>query len=696
MLLKYFTRIRISEQYIRQYVVFYVLIVVLIFASIYPGQAHSEYITQINIQQGSIIDSIYIKLLENDAPLTVQNFRNYGSDGDYTNSFIHRSVPNFIIQGGGYTYDQTLNDGAFSYDSAINPQSGGLQLIPEDPPVINEFIGNSNLRGTLAMAKLGADPDSATSQWFVNLDDNSLNLDTQNGGFTVFAEVLGNGMDVMDVIAAQAIYDRSDVNSAFGSLPLLNYSLSDPVTDNNLVIIKSINEVLSISPDINYGTVTPGTNLQPEIVLLNTGDFPVSIGSIGGQKALSAPYRIVSDFCSNGILFSGQRCSLIAVFSPATQGVFDDNFDIEFPGLGISYFINLSGTGGPDAVEADISSTLSSVDFGQRDIFFNEGESPYLRLTIISNSGKARLNFNSIALSFDSDTEFSLSDTVLISGNSCIAVDFLEPGENCQINILYFPLTDGEHTAKLIIDSNDPDESPFEIPIFAVGLPEDIDNVDTVIEDSAPNNGDGNNDGIFDSRQSNVASLPDLKGNYNTYISEPLFNQLFTDVRIVEQSANDENPDNVIIEAGVHEFTINNVSVDGLVAIGLFLPAGVDPSAYYMFGPTAENATPHWYNFDFDGETGVTFIGVATLTSPTGKNIQRNVVSLRLKNGGRGDSGSELDNKIIVKSGINYSSSSGSSGGSSSLSFFLLLLITSTLTALRNLQCMFRHKSVHK
>jgi len=674
MTLKYFTRIKISERYIRQNAALYVLTTALVLFSIYPSQAYSEYIAQINIQQGSRVDAINIKLLESDAPLAVQNFRNYASDGDYTNSFIHRNAPKFIIQGGGYTFDPALNDGSFTYST------GGLQTIIERPPVKNEF-GNSNLRGTLAMAKLNGDPDSATSQWFINVVDNAL-LDTQNGGFTVFAEVLGNGMDVIDVIDGQAIYDRSDVDSAFGSLPLVNYSLPDPVTDINLVSIKSINEVLSISPDINYGTVTPGTNLQPEIVLLNTGDIPVSIGNIGSQKALSPPYSIVTELCSNGILFPGQRCSLIALFSPGTQGVFEDSFDIEFPGLGINYLIDLSGTGGPDAVEADISSTFSSINFGSKDIYFNEGESPYVKATLISNSGNVRLNFNSITLSSDSGTEFSLSDAVFNSGNNCILIDFLEPGEACQITFLYFPLTDGEHIAKLIIDSNDPDESPFEIPIFGVGLPEDIDNVDAVIEDSAPNNGDGNNDGIFDSRQSNVASLPDLMGNYNTYISEPLFNQLFTGVRIVEQNANDENPDNIIIEAGVHELTINNVAGGGVVAIGLFLPAGVSPSEYYIFGPTAGNATPHWYNFDSDGETGVTFIGVATLSSTTGKNIQRNVVSLRFKNGGRGDSSSELDNKIIVKSGIKYTNKTNSSG-SGFLSYFFLQIFILLLLPLR-------------
>jgi peptidyl-prolyl cis-trans isomerase A (cyclophilin A) len=66
---------------------------------------------------------------------------------------------------------------------------------------VNEF-GASNLRGTVAMAKVDGNPDSATNQWFVNLADSSGNLDANNGGFTVFGTVLGDGMAVLDAIDA--------------------------------------------------------------------------------------------------------------------------------------------------------------------------------------------------------------------------------------------------------------------------------------------------------------------------------------------------------------------------------------------------------------------------------------------------------------------------------------------------------------
>src|SRR4051812_14226567 len=81
------------------------------------------------------LGNVDVVLLEDIAPNTVANFLRYVNRHAYDNSFIHRSVPNFVIQGGGYKY--------------IN---NNVETIPQDPPVANEFHV-SNTRGTLAMAK---------------------------------------------------------------------------------------------------------------------------------------------------------------------------------------------------------------------------------------------------------------------------------------------------------------------------------------------------------------------------------------------------------------------------------------------------------------------------------------------------------------------------------------------------------------
>jgi len=123
---------------------------------------------------------IVIELNEEAAPVTVENFLRYVEEDFYDGTIFHRVIPKFMIQGGGVTADMKDKE--------------------THPSIVNEFR-LSNLRGTVAMAKLGGNPNSATSQFFINLVDNSRNLDRANGGFTVFAKVI-EGMDVVDSIAA--------------------------------------------------------------------------------------------------------------------------------------------------------------------------------------------------------------------------------------------------------------------------------------------------------------------------------------------------------------------------------------------------------------------------------------------------------------------------------------------------------------
>ena len=125
-----------------------------------------------------------IALYASATPLTVTNFLNYVNRGDYSNSLIHRSLPGFIVQGGGF-----------------KPAAPNFTTIPTDPSPLNE-PGIPNLRGTIAMAKVDGNPNSATGQWFLNLADNTANLDNQNGGFTAFGRVCGNGLDVADTLAS--------------------------------------------------------------------------------------------------------------------------------------------------------------------------------------------------------------------------------------------------------------------------------------------------------------------------------------------------------------------------------------------------------------------------------------------------------------------------------------------------------------
>lgn len=122
-------------------------------------------------------------------PEAVENFMGYVESGAYDGVIFHRSVPGFIVQGGAYVPVQAPN-----YFSSIAKR-----------PAAENEPGISNLRGTVAHAKVGGNPDSATHDFFFNLEDNSLKegieLDNQNAGFTVFARLAGNGMDLVDDIA---------------------------------------------------------------------------------------------------------------------------------------------------------------------------------------------------------------------------------------------------------------------------------------------------------------------------------------------------------------------------------------------------------------------------------------------------------------------------------------------------------------
>ena len=184
----------------------------------------SEESSGTTVRFSTVLGDFDVDLFDQEAPNTVANFLNYVARGDYDDSIVHRSVPDFVIQGGGFTV------GPHATFPATFPGE-----VPEDPPVANEF-SISNTRGTLAMARF-ADPDSATSQWFINLADNSANLDNQNEGFTVFGEV--DDMTVVDAIAALEVFDLRGFHFAFENVPMID----DELELRNLVIVESITVV---------------------------------------------------------------------------------------------------------------------------------------------------------------------------------------------------------------------------------------------------------------------------------------------------------------------------------------------------------------------------------------------------------------------------------------------------------------------
>jgi cyclophilin family peptidyl-prolyl cis-trans isomerase len=125
--------------------------------------------------------AIELELDGTKAPITVQNFISYVKKGHYEGTIFHRVIPGFMIQGGGFTAD--MNQKPTDKAIAIESQNG-----------------LKNARGAIAMARTG-DPNSATSQFFINVKDNA-NLDYPSfdgHGYAVFGKVT-KGLDIVDAI----------------------------------------------------------------------------------------------------------------------------------------------------------------------------------------------------------------------------------------------------------------------------------------------------------------------------------------------------------------------------------------------------------------------------------------------------------------------------------------------------------------
>jgi cyclophilin family peptidyl-prolyl cis-trans isomerase len=146
----------------------------------FPWPAASDYV-RISTSKGDMVVALYASK----APQSVANFLQYAADGHYDRTIFHRVVKNFVIQGGGY--------------------SAQFNERPTRPPVAYEGDnGLPNYRTTIAMAR-GRNPNSATSQWYINLRDNNDGLDHfvndlgPRYGYAVFGRVI-EGMEVADAI----------------------------------------------------------------------------------------------------------------------------------------------------------------------------------------------------------------------------------------------------------------------------------------------------------------------------------------------------------------------------------------------------------------------------------------------------------------------------------------------------------------
>ena len=210
------------------------------------------------------------------------NFINYVNTGAYVDSIVHRSVPSpFVIQGGGFQFQ---------------PSTATIIATPTNTPIPNEF-NVSNTTGTIAMAKVSGDPNSATSQWFFNLGPNGTNpnslLDSTNGGYTVFGSVNtatnANSLKVINAIAAlpTTAITGTPNDGAFSNCPLGG--------GNNFVLISSIAPVPVLTTQGFESAASYVSNSGPGV-----GIAPGEILVIYGQGL--GPSQLTTFTVTNGAL----------------------------------------------------------------------------------------------------------------------------------------------------------------------------------------------------------------------------------------------------------------------------------------------------------------------------------------------------------------------------------------------------------
>ena len=289
-------------------------------------------IISIRINSSSTLNTFSVELFDdptNDDYLltkeTVDNFLNYVNSNAYDNSIIHRSIEDFVIQGGGYLY-----------------KNGTINSLEANPPVINE-PGNSNIKWTLAMAKLPGDPNSATSEWFINLADNIF-LDSQNGGFTVFGRLL-NGISLVNEMSSTNIYDGSVISGAFSTLPLWKYEGGAP-QESEYLLVEEIKVI-----GIKVGSINNNFVADQKGFSSISGSTPVTVTAyeVGTETTLDS----IKDY--DGNLHAGDNLEETAS-SYKYQGMLDVNGDGVFEAI----FTNKVSK---RWVTAKVDSTTGQIDF---------------------------------------------------------------------------------------------------------------------------------------------------------------------------------------------------------------------------------------------------------------------------------------------------------------------------------------------
>lgn len=690
------------------------LFILLTFYLFLSTGVYAETIVRMELQQGAVRNNVDLKLFNSAAPATVASFLKYTDTvpavtvppeptESYNNSFIHRISAGLLVDGGAFTYTPgspfSCTNCLDENDESSSVFPDGLQPVTADLPIPLEFK-KSNVRGTITMRKIlltVIDPDKPVraSNWFINLSDNAALLDTftlvAGGPYTAFGEVINDTMQTVDALEANpelVISDRTDIHFDFSELPLLNYTVSNEIEHANLIRINSIKKLFSVSSDVSagltvdtdFGVVLFESNNQAIVTISNLGADDLKIVAIASSDTLTVPFSIaaLSNTCAGVSLVSLASCTFVVEFTSAVDSEFNDTFNIEFEfgdGIGIeknplNYSYSISGRS-TSVIQPFIITSIDEVAYGGILVDSEESLSVFLK-----NTGTEPLEIFSIdRVGTDADEFRQLTDCITASP---IAID-----GTCEIMTAFSPKSLGEKVASLIVNSNAPSQPAFSISLSGVG-DKDSDGILFTIEDAAPNAGDNNGDGIFDSQQDEVASFVAKNDEYISLISNTEF--VFKNIKLVSEIELNEFPEDVRFMNGAFSFDVN-IDQPGLaIEVGIILPSGTAPESYFLFGPTEDNVSPHWYKY-----TAVQIFGESTFLTPTGDALKRNVIRLAVQDGGVGDADGVVNGKITMQPGaLAYPlKGGGSSGGSvhiSLLIFFVVLLLISRFNACSGMQ----------
>ncbi|MCH9058658.1 MAG: peptidylprolyl isomerase [Planctomycetes bacterium] len=384
------------------------------------------------------------------APVTTANFLNYVRDGDWDETFMHRLVSGFMLQMGGFAFGD----------------EAGVRSVTTDPAIVNEFnISRSNIERTVAMAKLSSGPNTATSQFFINLVDNSANLNFANGGFTVFGRIATDASwSVVQIIAGLNIADFSVVNGALGATPVADFFVSgDPISEEVLVNLVDVEIIKPASISASDHRFFTEVLAYPEGYRAETITEIVALVNPG---TMDAAYQIVvryergarDEVIASGTLASDEhRTITISDFADPT---------IDLVREGVPFAIEIHSTG-------TMAASLTHTDFGatQFESFFSvqTGESATLPLAETMNwslGGTAAVTSlpgdpNITRLPFlvylnDSAVEATVTTTfTLQSGGQVTIVKTLDPHRRGGLEMFSIAgLTDG--LAGIAISSTQP------------------------------------------------------------------------------------------------------------------------------------------------------------------------------------------------------------------------------------------------